>query len=324
MLSQQSAPALANANFERPKVLYNAGRRNTSSGHTRKTPAVTTQARAVVATCDTPDGNYKYVKDFRPFGNESRDCTLYKDDDGAAYFISSTRGNSDMVCYKLTDDYLDVKAQSIMLKGSRREAPAVFKRNGRYYLITSACTSWGPNGNMYATARKINDRFGPMKVFCSGKTWNTYCLAVGIRAAGRRHARNDLRLHGRPLEGLEPARFALCVPAHPIPDGRLARARGMGRFLGHQHGHGRMPRPGGVQSLAAEHRPRSTCTASLRNEKDGNEAWAAFDDNPHTRWCAADGDYPHWLKVDLGSTLPVSRSDIAWESSSGRIYKYAY
>ena len=94
-----------------------SGRRSTSSGRTKKTSRDYNEARAVVAVCDTPDGNYKYVKDFRPFGNESRDCTLYKDDDGSAYFISSTRGNTDMVCYRLTDDYLDVKEQSIMLQG---------------------------------------------------------------------------------------------------------------------------------------------------------------------------------------------------------------
>jgi hypothetical protein len=55
---------------------------------------------------------------------------------------------------------------------------------------------------------------------------------------------------------------------------------------------------------------------------DGNEARAAFDDNPRSRWSASDGDYPHWLKVDLGRSVSVSQSQIDWETKRGRIYKY--
>ena len=65
-----------------------------------------------------------------------------------------------------------------------------------------------------------------------------------------------------------------------------------------------------------------TCTVSIPDRRNGNEAGAAFDGDSRTRWCADDGDYPHWLKVDLGSSLPVSRSEIEWEGKRGRIYKY--
>lgn len=39
-----------------------------------------------------------------------------------------------------------------MLDGSYREAPAMFKHNGKYYLITSDCTGWSPNAASYAVA----------------------------------------------------------------------------------------------------------------------------------------------------------------------------
>jgi beta-xylosidase len=38
------------------------------------------------------------------------------------------------------------------------EAPAVFKRGGKYYLIASGCTAWSPNAARLAVADSI---FGP-------------------------------------------------------------------------------------------------------------------------------------------------------------------
>jgi len=40
--------------------------------------------------------------------------------------------------------------------GSYREAPALFKQNGTYYLITSGATGWDPNQAKYATASSMN------------------------------------------------------------------------------------------------------------------------------------------------------------------------
>ncbi len=40
------------------------------------------------------------------------------------------------------------------------EAPAVFKHQGRYYLMASGCTGWAPNAARSATAQSI---WGPWK-----------------------------------------------------------------------------------------------------------------------------------------------------------------
>lgn len=48
----------------------------------------------------------------------------------------------------LTEDYLDVVErgmQKIVVK-QRREAPVVFKHNSTYYMLSSGCSSWDPNG----------------------------------------------------------------------------------------------------------------------------------------------------------------------------------
>ncbi len=48
-------------------------------------------ARVGVAICDTPDGNFQYLRSFRPLGKESRDIGQFIDDDGTAYLIFESR-----------------------------------------------------------------------------------------------------------------------------------------------------------------------------------------------------------------------------------------
>ena len=56
------------------------------------------------------------------------------------------------VC-ELSEDYLSPTANfKRILVGQNREAPAMFRFEGVYYLITSLCTGWDPNMALYATA----------------------------------------------------------------------------------------------------------------------------------------------------------------------------
>ncbi len=68
-------------------------------------------AEAGVFTSDTVDGDYTLVQHFRPNMRMSRDDTLFKDDDGKAYFLSASNENKDLSLYELTDDYTDMKRQ---------------------------------------------------------------------------------------------------------------------------------------------------------------------------------------------------------------------
>ena len=147
--------AAADRVIERPKLTYNDSTKQYVLWLHYENSDYST-ASAGVFTSPTIDGNYTYVKAWKPLGNMSRDCNLFKDDDGKAYFMSSANENADMMLYELTADYLDVKQLTIKLwAGSKREAPAMFKVGGTYFFITSACTSWDPNQAQYATATNI-------------------------------------------------------------------------------------------------------------------------------------------------------------------------
>jgi hypothetical protein len=79
-------------------------------------------------------------------GQMARDMTLFVDDDGGAYHIYSAEDNGTLHISKLADDFLSPAGQFIrVLPGRFNEAPALFKRAGRYFMFTSDCTGWAPN-----------------------------------------------------------------------------------------------------------------------------------------------------------------------------------
>lgn len=169
VLTRSSAAELASAKVERPKVLYNAATGQYVMWMHWENGTDYTQARAAVAVSSTIDGRYTYRGSFRPLGNESRDLTVFRDDDGTAYLISATASNADLAVYRLSADYTSVAAHVRTLwPGSYREAPALFKRNGTYFLVTSGATSWSPNQQKYASATDLTGRWSPLTALGDG------------------------------------------------------------------------------------------------------------------------------------------------------------
>ena len=128
-------------NVERPKVLYNRKIGKFVMWMHVENGVDYNDAACGIAVCDTPDGDFTYLGCFNPFGYMSRDCTLFEDKDGSAYFISASRDNADLHVYRLTDDYLNADCLVHKLwQGEYREAPAVMERAGKYYMFSSFCT----------------------------------------------------------------------------------------------------------------------------------------------------------------------------------------
>ncbi|MGY1496852.1 RICIN domain-containing protein [Streptomyces sp. QTS52] len=157
VLTQASDPELAVANIERPKVVFNSTTGKYVLWMHKENGTDYTQSRAAVAVSDSVDGDYAWRGSFRPpSGTTSRDMTLFKDDDGTAYQITSAAGNADLQIWKLTADYTGYDSLAANpWPGTYREAPALFKRNGVYFMLTSANSGWKPNQQKYATATSI-------------------------------------------------------------------------------------------------------------------------------------------------------------------------
>ena len=87
----------------------------------------------------------RFIRDFNK-GQMSRDITIFQDDDGHVYIVSVSEDNSTLLVSQLdnTLEKLDGKYARVS-PGGYNEAPVLFKRNGKYYLITSGVTGWKPN-----------------------------------------------------------------------------------------------------------------------------------------------------------------------------------
>ncbi|QNP54340.1 family 43 glycosylhydrolase (plasmid) [Hymenobacter qilianensis] len=178
--------------MERPKVIYNQRTgKYVMWFHLELKGQGYQAARAGVAVADKPTGPFRYVSSFRPNNHMSRDMGLYVDEDGAAYHIYSSRENYDLRLARLADDYLTPTTQDTLLFASHREAPAVFKKDGKYYLITSGCTGWALNE---ASLHVASSLFGPWQLLGDPMTGPQAKLTFGgqstfvLPVAGQRGA----------------------------------------------------------------------------------------------------------------------------------------
>ncbi|HSK12776.1 MAG TPA: glycoside hydrolase family 43 protein [Phnomibacter sp.] len=92
-------------------------------------------------------------------GQMARDMTLFVDDDGKAYHIHSSESNQTLHIAELSEYYQGFSGRyARVLEGKANEAPAIFKKDGKYYFITSGSTVCIRNPARLAVA---DHPFGP-------------------------------------------------------------------------------------------------------------------------------------------------------------------
>lgn len=170
---KQADPGDLGARFvlERPKVFYNA-RTKKFVMYMHIDDARYALARVGVAVSDTVDGDYQYVRSFRPLGQESRDIGQFIDDDGAAYLIFEDRPARGFHIARLSDDYMTVEKDMSFIHAPL-EGGAVVHYKGLYYVLGSALTGWNPNPNKYATAPSLEGPWSEFRDIAPPET-NTY------------------------------------------------------------------------------------------------------------------------------------------------------
>jgi beta-galactosidase len=119
-----------------------------------------------VAVADNPLGPFKIVQKVLPNDSvpHAGDFTLWEEN-GKAWVIFNC-AHKNIVVADLTDDYLDVSGKYSWHWPNNgppegREAPAIMKANGKYFIITSGTTGYYPNAAEYAVADDIH---GPYEI----------------------------------------------------------------------------------------------------------------------------------------------------------------
>lgn len=262
------------------------------------------EAAAGVFSSNSVDGDYTFVRSFRPNNNMSRDDNLFVDDDGKAYFVSAANENADLIIYELTDDYLDIKRQLVTLwAGSYREAPAVMKHEGRYYLVTSGATGWDPNQAKYATATSMAGPWSALSNLGNNTTFDsqsTYLIPIRgsnkttFVFAGDRWQDPDLKSSKYIWLPLRMNGTALSLDW--VPDWQLNLTKGTWSALDDFI-------PQGEWTLVH--------TDSQETSGEDGRAVNAFDDSPSSIWHTVyDGantpKHPHEIQIDLGATYALT------------------
>ena len=145
---------------ERPKVVFNVRTRKFVMWMHIDTILYKT-AMAGVAVANSPTGPFEYIGSVKPEGQDSRDQTLFQDDDGKAYRIYASEANRTTYISLLSDDYLEHSIKFVRIFEDRdMEAQCIFKSKDKYYLIASGCSGWAPNEARSAVSDSI---WGPWK-----------------------------------------------------------------------------------------------------------------------------------------------------------------
>lgn len=104
------------------------------------------------ATCSTIAGEYTFQGPLLYKGEPIRrwDMGTYQDTNGEGYLLIHHG-----IIYRLSDDYRSAETKVLDKLPGSGESPAMFRKNGLYYLFGSSLTSWEKNDNFYFTAPAI-------------------------------------------------------------------------------------------------------------------------------------------------------------------------
>jgi hypothetical protein len=153
---------------ERPKVIYCAATGEYVMWMHIDAPDYQ-KAKVGIAVSKTPQGPFDYLGSIAPNGCDSRDMTVFVDDDSKAYLFYSSEWNKTMHISELTPDYRGLMDDYVTaFEDKSVEAPVVMRRGDTYYLVGSNCTGWDPNPAVSATAPSPK---GPWKLLgnpCKG------------------------------------------------------------------------------------------------------------------------------------------------------------
>ena len=129
------------------------------------------------ATSQTITGPYEFQGPLLYKGEPVRkwDIGSFADDDGHAYLLVHHG-----IIYRLATDFHSL--DSCLMNGLKGagESPAMLKKDGTYYWLSSHTTSWERNDNMYWTSNSLSGPWEYRGEFCpkGSLTWNSQCSFV--------------------------------------------------------------------------------------------------------------------------------------------------
>jgi hypothetical protein len=143
-----------------------------SSGYTR--------AHIFIGSVTPGGGDFASTYRGRPFDKDSRDMSIFVDDDQTAYILFATRNNSDIAILKLDSGWEQpVEIVNTVFVDKHKESPTVVKHEGRYYFFGSTANGWYPSQGEYASAVSLDGEWTPLRPIGNGSSFATQANGVG-------------------------------------------------------------------------------------------------------------------------------------------------
>ncbi|MBN1577425.1 MAG: discoidin domain-containing protein [Chitinispirillaceae bacterium] len=281
-----------------------------------------------IATSPTPTGPYTKLFDSLVYGIKTGDISVFKDDDGKAYYlyelndIRNGNDNYSLGFSLMTPDYLGLAKKLQQWGNTDREASMMMKRRGRYYYLTSKMIYIDPSETQYFTATSIE---GPwttklVPIIAPGNTkkdsWSTQCDFVfpfkGTEDTvqmycGDRWKRPEAARGGDYV--WLPITFTPrdSVVVNYYQDWEVDPDRGIWREIDSK------------RNLALQ---KTTTASSVSGSNTANKATdpSTWENYLNSRWESEAGD-PQWISVNLGSEMKINRVILKWDSSYAKSFK---
>ena len=266
----------------------------------------------------TPKGGIEVGTMERPLGYDSRDQSLFVDDDGSGYLLSATNMNSDINIYKLDETWTKpIELVNTICKGQHRETPSIIKKDGEYYFFSSKASGWYPSQAMYASAENLGGVWTSLREIGNNSTFGAQF--------------NNIQRRGTNHETFGVWSYHWGAQYHhKDPDGNFPRIsvakfnKGYAsmdyyRYIEFHDSYGIVPVQNGRNlTLNA---PVSTTTVGA---------------NPHTASCIPDGadmnssvyfqnsTYPYVLTIDMQKKAKISELNLSTKLVNGSETAYKY
>jgi hypothetical protein len=134
----------------------------------------------------TPGGKLETTFCDRPLGFDSRDQSMFVDEDNTAYILSATNTNEDINIYKLDKTWSKpIVLVNTIFKAQHRETPYITKKDGEYYFFSSKASGWYPSQAMYASTTDLGGVWTQLRELGNNSTFGTQANSAGSYGSDR-------------------------------------------------------------------------------------------------------------------------------------------
>jgi len=311
----------ASSGTNRMDVLYNDSTKKYVMVLKWETPG-TEWCNRGIATAPSPTGPYTKLFDSTVYGANTGDMSVFKDDDGKAYYCWEiwNNGSKSQALALMTWDYINLEKKIQTWSSSEREANCMMKRRGKYYYLTSLMANIDPSLTQYWTAPSItgpwttnlvpvilpgdaaNDSWSTQDdfVFAFKGTKDTVFMYDGDRwkqtETNRQGGYAWLPITFSPKDS---------IIINYYQDWEVEPDQGLWRQLDRK------------RDLAQG----KTATASSSSNTANNVTDAStYQNYMNTKWTSTASD-PQWLMIDLGSPMQVNRVILKWDADYAKSFK---